>query len=81
MPANCKRPRTSIGRDMNATILNVSVRPWAILGEEPCGHDTFEVWETHAAQGGALNVQCCSCGQLYTITPINGKTITMTFEG
>ena len=64
---------------MNATILNVSVDHWE-SGGEPCQHDTFEVWETYEAQGGAINVQCSTCGQNYTITPINGKTITMTLK-
>ena len=63
---------------MNATILNVSVDCWVCA--EPCMHDTFEVWETYDAKGGAINVQCCTCFQNYTITPINGKTITMTLR-
>ena len=65
---------------MNATILNVDVQHWPTMSE-PCGHDTFEVFDTtDEARGGALNVQCSTCGQNSTITPINGKTITMTLR-
>ena len=65
---------------MNATILDVSVDCWGTCAE-PCEHDTFEAWETYDAQGGAINMQCSTCGEHFTITPIDGKTITMTLKG
>ena len=64
---------------MNATILNVSVDCWGLCAE-PCKHDTFEVLETFEAHGGALTLECSTCGEQFTITPIDGKTITMTLR-
>ena len=61
---------------MNATLVNVSVRPWSSDGL--CDHDTFEVWETYEASGGALNVTCTVCGVKASISPTDGLIVTMT---
>ena len=61
---------------MNATLVNVSVVPWA--DDSQCDHDTFEVHETYEASGGALNVGCTICGAKASITPTDGLIVTMT---
>ena len=63
---------------MDATLINVSVY-WG--SNEFCGHDTFEVYETYEASGGALNVSCTTCGNTASVGPTDGLILTMTVEG